>query len=245
MTAIKLITFDLDNTLWNVEAVLHTAERRMRDWLHERLPEFPERFPAQVMQELRGAVLTDSPDLRHDLSRLREEILYRAIVQFEVAPGDARRLANQAFHVFLDARHDVELFDGAIETLEALSGRYALGALTNGNADVGRLEIGRYFDFAYSAAAVGVGKPAPDMFYQALAHAGVAAGEAVHVGDNLQDDIEGARGIGMHTVWVNLHGHELPEHVTPPTRTVPSIAEVPASIDSITGRRADPGSAAR
>ncbi len=40
MAGIKLVTFDLDNTLWNVETVITNAERRMRTWLDERVPEF-------------------------------------------------------------------------------------------------------------------------------------------------------------------------------------------------------------
>ena len=74
MADIKLVTFDLDNTLWNVETVLRNAEARMRAWLDERIPGFQTRFPMEVMAELRNAVLEENPSLRHDLSALQEPL---------------------------------------------------------------------------------------------------------------------------------------------------------------------------
>ncbi len=38
MARLKLITFDLDNTLWPVDAVIRQAEQTTRDWLLERDP---------------------------------------------------------------------------------------------------------------------------------------------------------------------------------------------------------------
>jgi FMN hydrolase / 5-amino-6-(5-phospho-D-ribitylamino)uracil phosphatase len=236
MSQLKLITFDLDNTLWNVDSVIRAAERRMQTWLHERVPEFPVRFSPEAMQELRNAVIEESPSLRHDLSTLREEILYRAIVQCGFSRADARGLARGAFHIFLDARHEVEFFDGALETLEQLSGEYVLGALTNGNADIARLDLERFFRFGYSAASVGVGKPAPDIFLAALQHAGAEADQAIHVGDHLLDDIAGAAGVGMHTIWINAHGEQVPEDSAAPSHTVQGIQHVPAGVTDIQQR---------
>ncbi len=236
MAGIKLVTFDLDNTLWNVETVIGNAERRLREWIHERVPDFHLRFPVEVMLELRNAVLEESPELRHDLSTLREEILYRAIRQCGFSQQDARRLAHDAFGIFLDARHEVEFFDGALETLEALSRDYVLGALTNGNADITRLKLDRFFRFGYTAASVGVGKPAPDMFRAALAHAGASPAEAVHVGDHLTDDVAGAGRVGMHTIWVNPARIVLPEDALPPSRTVQALPDVPPGILEIANR---------
>jgi len=237
MARIKLVTFDLDNTLWNVETVIGNAERRMRAWLDERVPDFHLRFPAEVMMELRNAVLEESPDLRHDLSTLREEILHRAIVHCGFSRGDARSLARQAFEIFLDARHEVEFFEGALETLDALSRQYLLGALTNGNADITRLKLDRFFRFGYSSASVGVGKPAPDMFRAALTHAGARPEEAVHVGDHLTDDVAGAGRVGMHTIWVNHDGILLPADACEPSHTVQSLLDVPPGIVEIAARR--------
>lgn len=232
MADIKLITFDLDNTLWNVETVIRAAETRMRDWVRDRVPDYHVRFPAEALLELRNAVVEERPELRHDLSALREELLYRAFLQCGTGRRDARALARQAFEIFLDARHEVEYFDGALETLERLSGDYVLGALTNGNADIGRLDLQRYFDFGYSAASVGAGKPAPDMFRAALRHVDAAPAQAVHVGDHVHDDVAGAAAVGMHTVWINAAGDPLPEDVRP-SITVAAIREVAEAVAAL------------
>ncbi len=236
MADIKLITFDLDNTLWNVETVIGNAEARMRAWLHERVPDFSVRFPAEAVVELRNAVLAEAPELRHDLSLLREEILYRAMLQCGYRGRDARLLAREAFGIFLEARHEVEFFEGALETLETLARDYVLGAITNGNADIRRLKLDRFFHFGYSSASVGIGKPAPEIFHAALRRAAAEPQQAIHVGDHLQDDIQGASAVGMHTIWFNATGEPLPEDVIPPSHTVSAIEDVPATVATIEGR---------
>lgn len=233
MADIKLITFDLDNTLWNVETVIGNAEREMRAWLSGRVPDFEPNFPLERMMELRAGIVEEMPALRHDLSRLREEVLYRAIRQCSFADRQARQLARDAFDVFLDARHEVEFFEGALETLEALSRHYVLGALTNGNADIGRLKLDRFFRFGYSSASVGASKPAPQIFHAALRYAGAEPAQAVHVGDHLLDDIEGAHGVGMHTIWVNLARAEPPADGPQPSHVVHHMEAVPDGIQTI------------
>jgi putative hydrolase of the HAD superfamily len=49
--------------------------------------------------------------------------------------------------------------------------------------------------------AVGVRKPRPEPFRAVLAELGVSAGAAVHVGDQLRDDVLGAAGVGMRSAW--------------------------------------------
>ena len=204
MPRIRVITFDLDNTLWNVHPVIRGAERRIAQWLEQRVPEVAALYgDADAVSRIRAALIEEQPAIVHDVSRLREELLFRCFRRAGWSAAPARRLAQQAFQVFLDARHKVEFFDGALSALERLSRDYTLGSLTNGNADPKRLKLDRYFSFSFSAAAVGAGKPAPAMFNKALSHSGARASEAVHIGDHPVDDIEGASRVGMHTVWAN------------------------------------------
>ncbi len=204
MPRIRVITFDLDNTLWDVATVISGAERRMAACLGEQVPEAMALYrDGDAVSEIRAGLIGEQPSIVHDVSRLREELVYRCIRRVGLAKARARRLARHAFTVFLDARHEIEYFDGALDALERLSRNYRLGSLTNGNADPKRLGLDRYFAFNFSAASVGVGKPAPTMFEKVLSRNGVRAGETVHIGDHPVDDIEGAAGVGMHTVWMN------------------------------------------
>ena len=233
MSSIALITFDLDNTLWDVDRVVRRAEVRMRAWLGERVPVFVERFPPEAMAGLRASVLAAEPGLRHDLSKFRERLLFTALRQCDLSESSAASFAAGAFAEFYAARHEVEYFPDALATLAHLATRFSLAALTNGNADFTRLGLDRYFAFGFNAATVGASKPAPDMFEAALRHAGVAPNEAIHVGDHLVDDVQGARAVGMHTVWVNLSGNAAGPEAPAPTREVRKLADIPAAVDVI------------
>jgi putative hydrolase of the HAD superfamily len=77
-------------------------------------------------------------------------------------------------------------------------------------------------DGAVSSAAAGEPKPSPAVFRAALEIAGVAAGEAVHVGDSLGNDIEGARAAGIRAVLIDRSAAPPP----PGVETVRSLREV-------------------
>ncbi|MCZ6459896.1 MAG: HAD family hydrolase [Gammaproteobacteria bacterium] len=228
-----VITFDLDNTLWDVGVVIRKAEQQMRSWLDVEAPEYSERFDQTAIFELRSQLVAANPQLRHDLSALREEILFAAISQCGYKPAVARSLASTAFQKFFEARHDVVYFKGALEVLADLAGNYRLGALTNGNADVTKLGLDRYFSFAYSAADVGASKPAPAMFHAALEHCGAHPRESIHIGDHLIDDVQGAAAVGMHTIWVNHNAEALPADSQTPTGTVQNLQELPECVTEI------------
>lgn len=202
--SIRLITFDLDDTLWPVAPVIIRAEHRMRDYLDTHAPEVNRRFDRDALMQLRERLLTEQPELLHDISSLRHRMVEATLTACGYA--NAPSLAAGAFAAFLDARHDIEYFEDALDTLDHLSRRYTLGALSNGNANVARLGLDRYFAFHLSAESVGRRKPHPEMFERALLEAGVAADAAVHVGDHAEDDIRGAHEVGMATVWVNRSG---------------------------------------
>jgi putative hydrolase of the HAD superfamily len=230
---IKVITFDLDNTLWDVERVMIKAEQHLRSWLMAEVPEVMEQYSGEALRDLRAAVLEKNPKLVHDLSKLRREVIYQAIRQCGYGRIEAGTRADAAFAEFYDARHRVEYFEGALETLAKLAENYLLGALTNGNADFRKLALDRFFSFGISSADVGVGKPLPDMFINALAHAEALAVEAIHVGDHLIDDIQGAATVGMHTIWVNLKDQPLKPDTINPSATVSHISDIPASVVAI------------
>ena len=81
-------------------------------------------------------------------------------------------------------------------------------------------------DGAASSAVVGEPKPSPAVFHAALEIAGVGATEAVHVGDSLDNDIEGARAAGIRAVLVDRSGAPAPAGV----ETVRSLGEVASLV---------------
>lgn len=223
---IRLVTFDLDNTLWAVDAVIRRAESALHDWLDQRVPEFKQ-LPADSHRAIARSVVAADPGIVHDISRQRETVLRETFEQCGYHPTRAARLAADAFAEFMDWRHRVQFFPAAIDVLAELAGSYTLAALTNGNANFARLGLDRYFAFGYCAAEVGAKKPDPAMFERAMAHAGVNPCEAVHVGDHAVDDVQGAAAVGMATIWVNLFGAD---EEPPATATVTRLDDIPSTV---------------
>ena len=223
---IRLVTFDLDNTLWAVDAVIRRAESALNHWLDRRVPEY-----SQLSEDSRKAIAKSvtaaDPGIVHDISRLRETVLRETFEHCGYHPARAARLAADAFAEFMDWRHRVQYFPAAVDVLAELAESYTLAALTNGNASFVRLGLDRYFAFGYCAAEVGAKKPDPAMFERAMAHAGVGPDEAVHVGDHAVDDVQGAAALGMATIWVNLFGAD---ESPPATATVTRLEDVPDAV---------------
>jgi 2-haloalkanoic acid dehalogenase type II len=207
---IKVITFDLDNTLWDVEPALLRAEEAQRLWLLAHRPGTIENYSGESLWEFKKSVWKRHPHLAHHVSDLRIQLLYELQRAAGFDEEEARSGAKLAFAVFLEQRHGVVLYEEALAVLEQLAQSYTLGALTNGNADIYKTDAAEYFDFAFLAEEVGASKPAPDMFHAALEKSGVLPQQIVHVGDNPDHDIKGAQDVGLHTVWVNLRNEEWP-----------------------------------
>ena len=241
---IKLITFDLDNTLWNADPVLINAEKVLYRWLQENCSQMASRYSIEAMRDYKTAIAVETPDLLHRVSALRLEALRRAMLDAGYGEGVAEQQAKQAFDVFHAARQKVTLFDHADRLLEGLSQRYQLAALTNGNADVSIIGLDRYFNFALSADDIGKQKPHPDIFLAALERAEVSANEVIHIGDHPEQDIVGAYQAGLHTIWVNFDekpwssnlasddGSVIGEEPAP-SAVANCLSEIPKLIDQI------------
>lgn len=94
----------------------------------------------------------------------------------------------------------------ALETLPLLRAQgYRLVVVSNWDVSLsGVLHDARVLDVnaVLTSAQVGAAKPDPAIFEAALALAGVAAEQAVHVGDSPAQDVEGARAAGVPAVWL-------------------------------------------
>lgn len=229
---IKVITFDLDDTLWEIEPVLVRAEQRLYQWLLRHTPELCQRHSSQSLAAQRMELIKQRPELAHQISEARICSLEAALQGAGYNAPDARELALEAFNVFLDARHEVSLFDQVEEVIAQLHTNYLLGVLTNGNADIYRLPLGRYFSFSFSAEQLDSSKPAPAHFRRTLDKTGAKSFEIIHVGDHVDHDISGAQRQGWHTIWVNNEGLDWPTK-TPPTETVTSVSAVPDAVQRI------------
>ena len=69
-----------------------------------------------------------------------------------------------------------------------------------------RVGVSHLIDAVLTSAEVGARKPEPAIFERALGAAGIAADEAIHVGDGLEEDVAGALAAGIEPVWLRRDG---------------------------------------
>ncbi len=229
--SIKLITFDLDDTLWDTAPVIVSAEAILRDWLAGQAPKLGP-VPVEHLFQIRQRLVDADPSLKHRISALRRRVLLHAMQEAGYAEDEAASLADKAFEVFLHARHQVDIFPEAQPALEILCQRYTLGVITNGNADVRRLGIADFFTFALCAEDLGVGKPDSRPFLEAMRLGDAGAHESVHIGDHPGDDIGGAQKAGMKAIWYNPQGKPWAAEGRPDAE-VASLAELPALLHQL------------
>jgi putative hydrolase of the HAD superfamily len=230
--AITVITFDLDNTLWDVEPALLAAEDAQRDWLLVHRPGAIDQFDHDSLWEFKKSVWKRHPHLAHHVSQMRIQMLYEMQLSAGYSKDDAREGANDAFEAFLQVRHAVTLYEEALEVLQSLASTYKLGALTNGNADIYKTDAGEYFDFAFLAEDVGASKPAPDMFHAAIECSGASPDQIVHVGDNPEHDIVGAQAVGLNTIWMNSQSEQWPGGQRA-DRDITNLSQLAGAIESL------------
>ena len=217
-----VLSFDLDDTLWAVEPVMLAAEAAMLAWLREHHPQVMHGQDRESLRAMRLRIARQFPDRSHDMTFLR----HRALAEMFAAVGRPTIHADEAFEVFYAARNRVRLYDEVADSLERLSKRYRLFALSNGNADLERCGIARWFEGHITAISAGAAKPDIRIFTRLLDAAGVQAEQVLHIGDDPHLDVMGAAQAGMQAVWLNRDAKSWPGELPPPPRTILSLEEI-------------------
>lgn len=217
---IRALTLDLDDTLWPILPTIARAEQIANHWFAHQAPEVLLRFDSAARLDLRDQIVAEHPQRAHDLSWLRHELFARMLAH---SGHDAAR-ASEVFELFFAARQDVRLFDEAADALARLAARLPIAAVSNGNADLGRIGIDRHFAFSLSARDYGAAKPDPGIYREACRRLGFAPAQVLHVGDDPQADVLGALRAGLPAAWINRRDQAWPHAPELPTLTVRDLA---------------------
>ncbi len=113
------------------------------------------------------------------------------------------------------SNHHFELYDEVPAVLRELtSAGLRLGLISNSHRCLdsfqSHFELREFVSAAVSSANHGFMKPHPSIFQAALDQLGVAAADAVMVGDNVSQDVEGALRAGMRAVLLHRSGNASP-----------------------------------
>ena len=222
MNAPVVLSFDLDDTLWAVEPVIMAAEAAMLSWLTENHPQIMRGHDRESLRAMRVAIAERFPERSHDMTFLR----HRALTEMFAAAGHPVAHADEAFEVFYAERNRVKLYDEVEASLQRLSKRYRLFALSNGNADLQRCGIAHWFEGHITAISAGSAKPDARIFNRLLDEARVEAAQVLHIGDDPQLDVVGAAQAGMQAAWLNRNAKAWPAHLPPPSRTISTLDDL-------------------
>ncbi|HJW14024.1 MAG TPA: HAD-IA family hydrolase [Thermoanaerobaculia bacterium] len=122
------------------------------------------------------------------------------------------------------------IYEDVTETLESLERMgFLLAVVSNWDSQLPRLlerlGLSAHFRAVSVSAIERIGKPDPEIFRRTCARLGVSATEALHVGDSLIEDYEGARGAGLSAFLLDRPGRldRRPDCIR-------SLAEIPARL---------------
>jgi HAD superfamily hydrolase (TIGR01549 family) len=144
------------------------------------------------------------PELLHDDTvwhRFTEEIFVRMGGPEEIASECATEI-EQGWEV----SENFELFEDALPVLEELrAAKLRLGLVSNGIRDLNEFVAHHQLDVdaIVGSRAHGYVKPHPTIFQSALQQLDVEPAETVMVGDSLEEDIAGARALGMRAILID------------------------------------------
>lgn len=93
-----------------------------------------------------------------------------------------------------------------------------------------RTGLSQFFDYVLASATVGTSKPNPAIFERALELASVDARSAMHVGDSLEADVEGALRTGIAATLL-VRRSDPPRNLPEGVGVISSLTELPALLE--------------
>jgi YjjG family noncanonical pyrimidine nucleotidase len=204
MKPIKDVFFDLDHTLWDFEknsalafkTVLeeHNIKIDLSEFLLHYIP-----LNLKYWEKYRRDEVTQA-QLRY--FRLKDTF---DLLGYEI---DDKTIDMLSDSYILHLPKNNHLFDGTLEILDYLSGKYRLHIITNGFHEVqhhkiSNAKIGHYFVTVTNSETAGVKKPNPLIFEHALKLANAKKESSIMIGDCIEADVQGALDFGIDAILFN------------------------------------------
>ena len=211
--ALKAVLFDYGHTLIHFDERPHSALVSAYEQVNQLLAQTLSRDvpAAEVLIERVSITVDDAIQRDYALGR-EEEVEIAAIYDralralgLELEPGVIERVMELEQDGWLNSVH---VGPDVVETLGWLrSVGLRLGIVSNAayrpalmRRQVSALGLGRFFDGLTFSSAVGVRKPNPRIYQDALRQLEVDASATLFVGDRLREDVKGPQSLGMRAV---------------------------------------------
>lgn len=161
----------------------------------------------------------------------RASVFGQLCVEFPSLPPADTLIADYREHAF----RRCEFTEGATDVLAWCSrAGLARAIVTNGSSAMQRakleaLALADLVDLAVVSGEEGIHKPETELFHRVAARLGAKPEECAFVGDNPQNDVDGARRAGMTAVWFQ---RELPwpSELPAPSLVITNLAALPRAL---------------
>jgi len=241
MQPVRAILFDFGHTLVDfqrTQEALHAAYEQIRARIEAvAYMEVPELL--DLVERVAGGVdrlVAESYEQRRMEEVAQAEMFRQALsgIGFDL-PDDVIEHIVALDHSAYSNSMTVE--PEVLATLEELRrAEYRMGLVSNISlrpdlmrADLERMGLAQYLDATVFSSEVGVRKPDPRIFQEALDRLRVEPPETVFVGDRLYDDVSGAQAVGMRSVLTRQFRQEDdPEYA--PDAMIAHLSELPKAL---------------
>ena len=198
IAGVKVISFDLDDTLYDNVPIMREAETKVQDYIALNYPQTRD-WDLEHWRQRRFELMQADARLSSDMTALRLATLQQGFSEAGVEGAD--RAAEKVMEQFHHHRSNFRVPDAAHSVLTELKQHFKLCAISNGNVNCQRIGIANYFDIVIQPEAELKGKPYPDMFSKALNYYQISPAQMLHIGDHPISDILGAHRAGCHSGW--------------------------------------------
>jgi len=225
---IRCIIFDCGNTLFTERYALKSLGRIHRGTLGK----FGFVISTSKLSKITNIIL------KKHASEIREAKLPERVFCRELLKRlDARiRLEEYVAEFNVSYWKKIKIFPDVRTVLERLSKKYRLAALCNGKNPTAHhfilknLKLEKYFEVSGHSEEIGFEKPDRNAFLFVTNVLNVKPEECAMVGDNLNDDVMGAKRVGMTTFWLD---RERKNASNQPNFVIHSLMQIEKILDEV------------
>lgn len=203
----KSIFIDLDDTVWAFSENARDTFQDMYDKYHfdRYFRSFDHFYTLYYKKNLE--LWADYGERKITKDELNERRFSYPLQQ--VGVDDKALVKAYSDNFFAEIMHKKKLMPHAREALEYLASKYNLYILSNGFRELQEQKmcsagVEGYFKKVILSEDIGVHKPYPEIFYFAMSATQPELKTSLMIGDNWENDVAGAKGVGMGNVYYNI-----------------------------------------
>jgi len=232
----KVVIFDVYKTLIDIKTDENDirAYEALSKWLSKR---GVEASAGQLRRDFKGFVKEDICLSKEKYPDVEIGGIFSRIIRKYAGreAGNNKKLIEETAAMFraLTTRR-LSIYPDSITVLKRLQKKVKLAIISNAQRlftmqELAKFGLLKYFSCVLFSSDIKVCKPSPKIFLRALKSMKISPRNAVYVGDDLFNDVEGAKNVGIRAIWID-HG-AAPEKYK--TYYIPAAKITPAEYKTI------------